>query len=180
MKLCVFLLLFSFTSLRADDSKPADRALRLGAQYHLLSYPQAIGNAGSGFGLQGAYEFIVRPRFRVDILLAYRWFPGGVALNQLGYGLFLRHYILTDPTERSGFHPYLGYGLLMQISTLQGRSHSATSHDTGLLAGTDFFLGGQRMFFEAGFHISHASFFDTPSIPLSRYEVSTGVIFEWN
>lgn len=174
-----FILLLSFNSARAGEVISPDRAFRFGAQYHLLTYPQGIGNDGSGVGFQGVYEFVVRPKFRVDILMAYRWFPGGVSLNQLGYGLFLRHYLSANPQEQSGIHPYLGYGLLLQVSTIGGRTGTATSHDTGLLAGTDFFVGKQRAYVEAGFHISHAAFFENATIVLSRYEVSTGVIFEW-
>lgn len=101
-------------------------------------------------------------------------------MNQLGYGLFLRHYLSSNPQEQSGWHPYLGYGLLLQITTMAGRPGTATSHDTGLLAGTDFFIGHQRAFVEGGLHISHAAFFDhSATLVLNRYEFSTGLIWEW-
>ncbi|MCM0606312.1 MAG: hypothetical protein KA715_09495 [Xanthomonadaceae bacterium] len=185
-KLINFMISATFTlvlfcgRVEAGEAISPDRALRFGTQYHQLTYPQSIGNAGSGFGFHGAYEFVVRKRFRVDITLSYRWFPGGVALNQLGYGLLLRHYLIGDPQEAAGWHPYVGYGNQLQISTIEGRPGTASSHVTAFIGGSDFYVGKQRAYIEGGFNISYGSFFDNAAtIVLSRYEVSTGIIFDW-
>ena len=167
--------------VQADDTPHlVDRAARVSPQYELLSDTTTTQNAGPGYGLAADYEFFVRPKFRLGILMAYRWFPGGVTLGQLGYGLLLRHYVgASDPYERSGWHPYTAYGLLFQISTLGGRTGTASSYDAALLLGSDFFINTQRAFIEGGFHISHASFFEQPILVLCRWELSAGLMWEW-
>ncbi len=156
-----------------------DRALRIGPSYQFLFRHDFENASQSGTGLYGSYEFMLKPAFALGINLSYRYFTGAQALQQVGYGLLLKHYLANAEDESAFWRPFVEYGLLLQISMISQVPGSATSHDTRLSAGSDFNILGEWFFAEASYHYSRARFFDTIALSLDNMEIDMGWRYRW-
>lgn len=149
------------------------RALRLAPSFQYL-FSRGFENVPqAGTGIFAAYEFLLTPSFNLGINLSYRIFPGKERLQQIGYGLLLKHY-LAGTAPSAAVSPFVEYGLLLQGSMTSARKGAATSHDTRLSAGSDFKLLGQILFVEASYHYSRAGFFELPAVKLDNLELELG------
>lgn len=149
------------------------RALRLAPSFQYLFSRAFDGVSQAGTGVFTAYEFILSPKFNLGINLSYRIFPGKERLQQLGYGLLLKHY-LAGTAPGAAVSPFFEYGLLLQSSRISTRPGAATSHDTRLSVGSDFKLFGRVLFVEASYHYSRAGFFELPAVKLDNFELELG------
>ncbi len=149
------------------------RALRLAPSFQYLFSHAFDGVPQAGTGVFAAYEFILTPSFNLGINLSYRIFPGKERLQQIGYGLLLKHY-LAGTAPGAAVSPFVEYGLLLQGSLTSTRPGAATSHDTRLSAGSDFKLLGRVLFVEASYHYSRAGFFELPAVKLDNFELELG------
>lgn len=147
------------------------RSLRLGAGSVArtdTSFPQS---QNIGASLWSSYDFRITEGFSLGVNLAYRYYWGNEGLGQLGYGLLFKHTLGSSEVWR----PYLQYGLLFHLSSRTGHSGVPAAHDTLLSAGVDT----ERFFIQAGFHISHLSQWDTPTLGLSYGELLVGYHWNW-
>lgn len=180
------LLLAALTgAARAGEAvEPAPtRALKLGASaQYLVGNPFAGKSSDSGPGLTATYEFLLSPRFALGIALAYHQYFGSEAVEQLVYGLVLKHYLLAPPPPGGpapALRPYLQYGLLQELIHQNGHAGTAVAYDAGLMAGADFALGPLPLFVEGAFHVSHLSFIDLAPRNQSYLELSAGARVVW-
>lgn len=130
-----------------------------------------------GPGLELVYEYVLSPRFVIGVNMAARFHPGDESMEQLGYGLLLKHYF--DGDDQAGFRPFVEYGLLMQIVWASNHYGSGVAHDTRLGAGFDFRIGGVPLYYATSFHFSTAKLFDSETYGLNRVEMALGVRFSW-
>jgi hypothetical protein len=149
------------------------RALRLSPSFQYLFSRAFDGVSQAGTGVFTVYEFILSPKFNLGINLSYRIFPGKERLQQIGYGLLLKHY-LAGTAPGAAVSPFFEYGLLLQSSRISTRPGAATSHDTRLSVGSDFKLFGRVLFVEASYHYSRAGFFELPAVKLDNFELELG------
>jgi hypothetical protein len=167
------LLCFAVSARAAEPT----RALKLGASAQLLTgNPFSGKSSDAGPGLDGAYEFLLSPRFAIGIALGYRQYFGSEAIGALTYGMVLKHYLFETP---GAARPYLQYGLLQQLIHQRGHDGAAVAYDAGLMAGTDFTAGGAPLFVEGAFHVSHLSFLDVAARNQSYFALAAGVHLAW-
>lgn len=171
--------MFSRAALGTENHSARHRAFRT-ALSPSIALSESLGESGAlGYGLFAAYEFLLSPRFAIGLPLSYRISPGEPRLSQLSYGFLLKHYLREESGESaSRILPYLEYGLMLQVSRLAGKSGSGTSHETRLAAGLEFpvaALGAERIYWDAGYHLSRLRYFDTPSLNLDRILFSLGI-----
>ena len=151
------------------------RAIKVGLCAQWLPSNPFGGSSAAGPGIIGVYEFLLSPRFSLGIEGGYRQYFGGAAVNQLVYGLVLKHGFL-EPA--SAVRPYLQYGLLQQISRQNGHQGASVSYDAGLMAGADF-RAFVPLFLEVAFHVSHLSAIDAQARSVSYFEVVSGTRWSW-
>ncbi|MCC7441262.1 MAG: hypothetical protein IT285_06505 [Bdellovibrionales bacterium] len=169
-------------SARAEDSKsesaPAPtRELRVGLTATSLVQDPFPTVEGMAPGMLASYEFLLSDSFAVALALSYRRYNGDPSLHQLGYGALLRHEILDIGTQ--GSHLYASYGLLLQVSSIQGEEGSGTSHDSRLTLGSDFHIGGAPLYAEASYHFSRLRFLNVDSRNLDYWEFGLGWRYAW-
>lgn len=164
---CALLLLA--VPLRAAEPAPT-RALKLGASGQLLlSNPFDGKSSAAGPGLEGAWEFLLSPRFAIGLAMGYHQSFGHEATSALVYGVTLKHSLL----EGAPLRPYVQYGLLQQLIHQRGHTGAAVAYDAGLMAGAD--LQALPLFVEAALHVSHLSALDQEPRNQSYLELSSGV-----
>ena len=183
MRFKILTILPAVAALSAWEGVPAahagNHALRLAPTYQLLTGSPFAGTGNDGTGLTSTWERMLTDKFGFGINLAWRTFPAGQAMTQIGYGLVLKHYLNGEGARGEGIRPFLEYGLLLQISTLAGRAGSGTSHDTRLTAGADLPLFGAPLYGAASYHFSTLRYFENPSIDLNYLGLEFGVRFSW-
>jgi hypothetical protein len=129
-----------------------------------------------GGGVVYTREYFVTARSALGIQAGARIFPAPPLHVALGYGLSIKHYIGNfGKTASSGL--YLKYGLLLQMSFLDGRSGSAVGHDTLLAVGYDRNSDGLSPVVEAGYHLTQVRGFDQETLWWPYTEVAAGVRF---
>lgn len=153
------------------------RSVWLGATYDLLVTSAFEPSSRHGVGASGSYEFHVSRTFNLGLPLAYRLYPGERVTQQLGYGVTLKHFFSQEWATTDGVYPFLGYGLLIQQSFVEGRSGSAASHDTRLGGGAFFRAEPIAWFVDVGAHYSRLHFFDRESETIPYLEVAVGAVF---
>ncbi len=163
----------------AASARAADHAFRLAPTYQLLTGSPFAGTGNDGTGITTTWERMLSDKSAFGINLAWRTFPSGQGLTQIGYGLVLKHYLNSQGVRGEGIRPFLEYGLLLQISTLAGRAGSGTSHDTRLTAGADFPLLGAPLYGAVSYHLSTLRYFENPSVDLNYLGLEFGVRFSW-
>jgi hypothetical protein len=169
------LLLFAFATSAAEVAPT--RAVKVGASaQYLIGNPFSGKSSDAGPGLDGAYEFLLSPRFAIGIALGYRQYFGSEAAGAIVYGMVLKHYLLAEPGT---VRPYLQYGLLQQLIHQRGHDGTAVAYDAGLMAGTDFAAGALPLFVEGAFHVSHLSFIDVAARNQSYFALSAGARVAW-
>ena len=162
--------------LTAKPAKPPTKNLRFSPSLELLTGKPFSTTAIAGLGMNGAYEFHITPSFFVGLLLAARYYPAQTWLAQLGYGVTLRHAFLAPD---SMFRPYFAYGLLMQVTWVQGQPGSGLAHDTRLAIGVDSKWLGMPLFLELAYDISRLRYFGNAEENLDRFEVQLGWQYSW-
>lgn len=156
--------------------KPPKKNLRLAPTSVFLTGKPFGTTALAGLGLNAAYEFIITPSFFVGLQLAARYYPAQMWLGQLGYGVTLRHAFL--PTDWM-FRPYLQYGLLMQMTWVQGQPGSGMSHDTHLGIGVDSKWLNIPLFLQVSYDISRLRYFGNTEENVDRFEIQLGWQYAW-
>lgn len=155
------------------------RSLWVTATYQTLLSDSLEPASRHGLGAALSYEFHVSPKFNVGLLLAYRNYPGDGTIQQLGYGVTLKHFFSDDWTRGSSWFPYLDYGLLQQQTFLAGRSGVAVSHDTRLGAGILFHVFDLRWTVNGALHISRLEYFDVDPLWVPYFEAQFGTVLPW-
>ena len=158
------------------DASPS-RSLWLAPSYQVLFTDTFVPSAQHGPGLSAGYEFHLTPTFNVGLTLAYRIYPGAQATHQLGYGTILKHFFNDQWASQDGLHPFLDYGLLLQQTFVNGRSGSATSHDTRLGAGAVVQINGVQLFACVAGHYSRLQYFDIKSTWIPYVESQVGWVY---
>jgi hypothetical protein len=153
------------------------RSLWLAPTYDYLATSAFEPSSRHGFGAVVAYEFHISQRFNLGLALAYRLYPGEQATQQIGYGATLKHFFSPRWATADGIYPFIDYGLLLQQSVVEGRSGSATSHDTRLGGGAVFRSAPIALFLDAAGHYSRLGFFDRQSQAIPYVEVEFGWVF---
>jgi len=156
--------------------KRPTRSVWLGATYNFLLSSEFEPSSRHGLGASAAYEFHLSPRFNLGLGLAYRLYPGSQATHQIGYGTTLKHFFSDQWATADGFYPFLGYGLLLQQTSVSGREGSATSHDTRLGVGAVMRTSGVAFFVDLGGHYSRLGFFDRKSAAIPYLEAQVGCV----
>ena len=152
------LLFLAPTGARAED-RPT-RSVWLAPTYQVLLSDTFEPSSRHGVGASATYDFHISPRFDLGLQLAFRYYPGERATQQLGYGAILRHFFSTAWSHDDGVYPYLDYGLLLQQTFIEGRTGSAVSHDTRLGGGLVLRRWGLPLFVGVAGHYSRLQGFD--------------------
>jgi hypothetical protein len=152
------------------------RSVWLAATYEYLATSAFEPSSRHGTGVSGSYEFHVSRTFNLGLPLAYRLYPGERVTQQLGYGVTLKHFFSPRWATIDGVYPFLGYGLLIQQSFVEGRSGSAASHDTRLGGGVLFRTEPLAWFVDVGAHYSRLHFFEQESEIIPYLEVAVGAV----
>jgi hypothetical protein len=165
------------TTEAAIVAEAPTRSVWLAPTYDFLGTDTFAPSSRHGFGVRGAYEFHVSPRFNLGLTLAYRLYPGSQSTRQIGYGTTLKHFFSSHWSSVDGVYPFLDYGLLLQQSFVEGRKGSAVSHDTRLGAGIVWRLAPVTLFADVGAHYSRLAFFDRESTWIPYLEAGVGCVF---
>jgi len=158
----------------APVSDTPTRSAWFAPTYDFLATSAFEPSSRHGVGAVVAYEFHLSPRFDIGIPLAYRFYPGERTTQQLGYGVTLKHFFSPRWSTADGVYPFFDYGLLLQQSFIQGRTGSATSHDTRLGGGAVFRSAPISLFVDLGAHYSRLGFFDRESEWIPYLELQFG------
>lgn len=156
----------------ASPSAP-HRTASVGFSY--LRHTGDLDSSETGLGLWALYEFHLSPDFRIGMNLALRSYPGEPHTLQLGYGTVLRHFMF----ESKAIRPFVQYGLLVQMTFLEDRSGSVTSHDTHFGVGVEGRDVAPGWFLQAGYNLSWLRFFDTSTRDLGYASLTVGRSFSW-
>jgi hypothetical protein len=174
------LIAFFALGMVAEPAAPSEmptRSVWIAPTYDFLATSAFEPSSRHGFGASGAYEFHVSPRFNLGLVLAYRLYPGERVTQQLGYGTTLKHFFSSRWATADGFYPFVGYGLLMQQSYVEGLSGSAVSHDTRLGGGVVFRSAPIALYLDVGAHYSRLGFFERESEAIPYLDVQLGWVF---
>lgn len=129
-----------------------------------------------GGGIVYTRDYFVTPRVALGIQVGVRTFPAPPFHLALGYGLSMKHYFGNWGASKSS-GVYFRYGLLLQMNVLEGRSGTATGHDTNLAFGYDREAGPVSPVIEVGYHLTQIRAFDQDTLWWPYAEVLAGVRF---
>lgn len=130
-----------------------------------------------GGGLFYTREYFVTRRTALGIHAGLRFFPDTPRHLAFGYGLSIKHYLGPTSSERETTGFYLLYGLQLQMNVLEGRSGTATDHDTRMSAGYDWGDGRVKPLVEVGYHLTQLRNFDEETLWWPYAELAFGIRF---
>jgi hypothetical protein len=158
----------------AGAEEQPTRSAWLAPTYQLLFNATFEPSSRHGVGASTAYEFHISPVFNLGLALAWRYYPGESATQQLGYGAILKHFFSAAWSSDDGVYPYLDYGLLLQQTFVEGRTGSAVSHDTRLGGGMVLRRWGVPLFVGVAGHYSRLQSFDVEPKWIPYLDVQLG------
>lgn len=164
---------------KIQTPKEPTRSLWLALSYQAFLSSALANSSSHGGGLVGSYDFHISERFSLGMQLAYRYYPGEIHVQQLGYGLLLKHFFSPVWTDKSRLHPYVDYGLLQQQTFHSAHSGVAVSHDTRLAAGVLGYIGEVPTFVNASLHLTRIGHFDVAGFWLPYLELQWGAALPW-
>ncbi len=158
----------------AEERAPIANVLAASVAYQAPSNLEKSNYLGGG--LVYTRDYFVAPRVAMGIQAGVRIFPSPPFHFASGYGLSLKHYVGNLGTSK-GSGLYLRYGLLLQMNVLEGRSGTATGHDTNLAIGYDRESRTVNPVVELGYHITQVRAFDEDTLWWPYTELLAGVRF---
>lgn len=161
------------------EPAPPTRSFWGSVTYQFLLSDSLEPSPRHGFGAAITYEFHVSPTLNIGLLLAYRGYPGTDSLQQLGYGVTLKHFFTPAWSTANSWFPFLDYGLLQQQTFLSGHSGAAISHDTRLGVGLLFPMFGLRWSAACAGHLSRLEYFDVEARWVPYVELQFGPVLVW-